>query len=402
MAFLLLPGMPFTLAFGCLSYFSEFSRPMAGIYIHIPFCRKACNYCNFHFSTSLNQKEPVLKAIYEELEIRKDFLKAAPLETIYWGGGTPSLLSYDEISRIFERIAQLYGLDQLQECTLEANPDDLNKDFLKQLRRSPINRFSMGVQSFRDEDLRYMNRAHDAEQADYAIKAAQDAGFENITIDLIYGTPGLSDEAWKHNLLKMASLDIPHFSAYALTVEEKTALEYAIRKGRQAPVDQEQSARQLELLMDFAPGIGYEQYEISNFARDGRYALHNTNYWRGVPYLGIGPSAHSFDGRVRVANIANNALYTQNIQQRSPLSEEEQLTPEQRLNEYIMTGLRTMWGCNLDYISAEWGAGAAMALKNNSQAFQEQGWLLLDAENHMKLSLRGRLFADHIASELFV
>lgn len=375
---------------------------MAGIYIHIPFCRKACNYCNFHFSTSLNQKDGVLQAIEEELQLRQDFLHAEPIESIYWGGGTPSLLSYDEISRIFDKIERIYGLDNLKECTLEANPDDLHTHFLKQLRHSPINRFSMGVQSFRDEDLRYMNRAHDAEQADYAIKAAQDAGFENITIDLIYGTPGLSDEAWKHNLLKMASLDIPHFSAYALTVEEKTALEYAIRKGRQAPVDQEQSARQLELLMDFAPSIGYEQYEISNFARHKQYALHNTNYWRGVPYLGLGPSAHSFDGKTRVANIANNALYVQGILKGVPLTEVEQLTAEQRLNEYLMTGLRTMWGCNLDFITKQWGSAVAANLQKSSQPFLERGWLFFDTENNVKLSRQGRLFADHIASELFV
>lgn len=375
---------------------------MAGIYIHIPFCRQACNYCNFHFSTSLNQKEVVLQAILRELDIRRDVLQAAPVETVYFGGGTPSLLSYDNISRIFDQIEQTYGLAYLKECTLEANPDDLSKEFLKELRRTPINRFSIGIQSFRDEDLTYMNRAHNAAQADYAIKAAQDAGFENITIDLIYGTPGLSDADWKFNLLKMASLDIPHFSAYALTVEEKTALEYAIRKGKQAPVDVEQSAQQLEILMDFAPQIGYEQYEISNFARNGQYALHNTNYWRGIPYLGIGPSAHSFDGTVRTANINNNALYAQNMLLGNPMIEEERLTPEERFNEYIMTGLRTIWGCNMGRIAIEWGAAAVAGIMKSSETFIEKDWLLFDLEGNMKLTKSGRLFADHIASEFFL
>jgi oxygen-independent coproporphyrinogen-3 oxidase len=375
---------------------------MAGIYIHIPFCRKACNYCNFHFSTSLKQKDTVLEAIGKELSLRRAFLMGAAIETIYFGGGTPSLLSYDELSRMFEQIDRLYGLSSVKECTLEANPDDINKNYLKELRRSPINRFSMGVQSFRDEDLRYMNRAHNATQADYAIKATQDAGYERITIDLIYGTPGLTNADWKDNLNLMNKLNIRHFSAYALTVEEKTALDYAIRKGRQAPVDQEQSAQQLEILMDFAAEQGFEQYEISNFAKQEQYALHNTNYWRGISYLGIGPSAHSFDGKQRIANVANNALYAQNMLAGNPLYESEQLSPEESCNEYIMTSLRTMWGCDLDRIAMEWGSDAASKIKKSSQPFVEKDWLLMKSNNLLLLSREGKLFADHIAAALFV
>lgn len=375
---------------------------MAGIYIHIPFCRKACNYCNFHFSTSLKQKDAVLQAINKELSLRRDFLKEEAVQTIYFGGGTPSLLSYDELSRIFEQIDRLYGLSSLKECTLEANPDDINKHFLRELRRSPVNRFSMGVQSFRDEDLRYMNRAHNATQADYAIKATQDAGYERITIDLIYGTPGLTNADWKDNLNLMNKLNIRHFSAYALTVEEKTALDYAIRKGRQAPVDQEQSAQQLEILMDFAAEQGFEQYEISNFAKQEQYALHNTNYWRGISYLGVGPSAHSFDGKQRIANVANNALYAGNMLSGNPLTETEQLSPEQSCNEYIMTSLRTIWGCDLCRIEAEWGAAAAARVKKSSAPFLEKGWLLMKSNTLLLLSREGKLFADHIAAALFV
>ncbi|GAA4449623.1 radical SAM family heme chaperone HemW [Rurimicrobium arvi] len=378
-------------------------QSMAGIYIHIPFCRKACNYCNFHFSTSLSQKQEVVTAIIRELEIRKDFLEGAPIETLYLGGGTPSLLSYDDLSRIFEAAQRQFNLDTLRECTLEANPDDLTPSFLRDLRRTPVNRFSIGVQSFRDDDLKYMNRAHNASQAEYSIKASQDAGFELITIDLIYGTPGLDDAAWKQNLAMVSELSIPHFSAYALTVEEKTALHHSIAKGKQAPVDPEQSAAQLELLMDLAPAMGFEQYEISNFAKNGQYAVHNTNYWRGVPYLGIGPSAHSFDGkRRRVANIANNALYTKAMLHKKPLTEEETLTEEQQLNEYLMTSLRTIWGMDLKHIEDSWGISAVKAIKKNSQIFLEKKWLSETVEYKLRLTNAGRLFADHIASELFV
>ena len=316
---------------------------MAGIYIHIPFCRKACTYCNFHFSTSLGQKDDMLEAIARELIMQKDFLEAASVETIYFGGGTPSLLSAEELLRIFDLIEKHYDISKLQECTLEANPDDLNPQYIQQLKRTPVNRFSIGVQSFFDSDLKYMNRAHSAQQADYAIKAAQDGGFEKLTIDLIYGTPGLSLGAWQENLEKVKNLSIPHFSAYALTVEEGTALHHAIRQKKQKPVDQEQSAVQFEYLMEFAPQIGFEQYEISNFASKGQYALHNTNYWKGIPYLGIGPSAHSFDGKNRRSNIANNSKYLKGILQEKKLDfEEELLSQTQRINEYIMTSIRTI------------------------------------------------------------
>lgn len=376
---------------------------MAGIYIHIPFCRKACTYCNFHFSTSLGQKEDMLRAIAWEIEHQKDYLKGATIETIYFGGGTPSLLSSDEIAHIIELIGRHYNIDNIKECTLEANPDDLNTKYLHSLKRStPINRFSIGVQSFFDADLKYMNRVHNAQEADYAIKAAQDAGFEKLTIDLIYGTPGLSNGAWLDNLAKVATLKIPHFSAYALTVEEGTALHHNINKKKQKPVDNEQSAQQFELLMQYAPAMGFEQYEISNFAAEGNYAVHNTNYWKGIPYLGIGPSAHSFDGQNRQNNIANNSLYIKNIlQEKSLLTELEHLKLTQKINEYIMTSIRTMWGCDLNKIGAEWGNEWIKIIQQESQVFIEDKRMILE-NGVLKLSNKGKLFADHIAATLFV
>lgn len=342
----------------------------------------------------------MLKAIQWELEHERAYLKGEKIETVYFGGGTPSLLSAEELLSVFDTIGRYYDLNSLKECTLEANPDDLNAKYIQSLKSTPINRFSIGVQSFFDSDLKYMNRAHSAQEADYAIKAAQDAGFEKLTIDLIYGTPGLSNLAWLENLAKVEALSIPHFSAYALTVEEGTALHYAINSKKQSPVDHEQSAQQLELLMQYAPAMGFEQYEISNFASKGQYALHNTNYWKGIPYLGIGPSAHSFDGKNRRSNIANNSLYIKAIMDKNPVYDIEYLTDVQRLNEYIMTSLRTMWGSSLQKIELSWGARAASDLKKASQIFIEKKWLTQENETIL-LTDEGRLFADHIASELF-
>lgn len=343
----------------------------------------------------------MLRAIIWEIENQKNYLQDASIETIYFGGGTPSLLSADELAQIFACIEKHFDISTLKECTLEANPDDLSTAYIRSLKSTPINRFSIGVQSFFDADLTYMNRAHNAQEADYAIKAAQDAGFEKLTIDLIYGTPGLSNLAWLENLNKMQELSIPHFSAYALTVEEGTALHRHILQKKQSPIDNEQSAQQFELLMDYAPAFGYEQYEISNFASENHYALHNTNYWKGVPYLGIGPSAHSFDGRERRSNIANNSTYLKSIFNNNQLDcSIEVLTDHQKLNEYLMTSLRTIWGCDLHKIEQEWGAQEVAILKKESQIFIEKKWMIIDQQT-MKLSKEGRLFADHIASELF-
>lgn len=375
---------------------------MAGIYIHIPFCKQACTYCNFHFSTSLKLKDEVLKAILHELEMQKNYLQGATVETIYFGGGSPSLLSADEIKRIFGQIEKYYPIHNIKEFTLEANPDDLSAQYLKELKSTPVTRFSIGTQSFHDSDLKYMNRAHNAQEADRAIKAAQDAGFTNLTIDLIYGTPGLSDANWRYNLAKVAELQVPHFSSYALTVEEGTLLHHNINSKKAQPVNADQSARQFEILMEQAEAMGYEHYEISNLAKPGHYAVHNTNYWRGLSYLGIGPSAHSFDGKNRRWNISNNALYTKGLLLNNQLVyEEEMLSPVQHLNEYIMTSLRTMWGCDLSKIEKDWDTEYAKKILEDSYEHREKKWLV-EKDNKLILTPAGKLFADRIAGDLFV
>ena len=282
---------------------------MAGIYIHIPFCRQACHYCNFHFSTSLKYKDEVIAAILCELEMRKDYLQGAEITSIYLGGGTPSLLGQADIEQIFNQISRLFSLANPIEITLEANPDDLSPQKVKMLRTTPINRFSIGIQSFFEEDLQFMNRAHNAEEAVKCIQEVQRAGFENITIDLIYGAPTTTDQHWVQNLQIALDLRVPHISSYCLTVEEKTALAHFVATGKVSELDENQAERQFTMLVRTLESAGFDHYEISNFALPGRYAQHNTGYWMGMPYLGVGPSAHSFDGLSRQWNVANNAAY---------------------------------------------------------------------------------------------
>lgn len=374
----------------------------AGIYIHIPFCKQACVYCNFHFSTSLRYKDEMVDAIQRELEMQAGQLAGVPIGTLYFGGGTPSLLSADEINRLAETVQRNYNAGNIAECTLEANPDDLDKNYIKALGSTPVNRLSIGVQSFFDRDLLYMKRAHSAQEADYAIKAAQDRGLTNISIDLIYGTPGLTDKDWTNNLDKVKELGVQHFSAYALTVEERTALYSDILKKKSAPVDPEQASGQFDILSERAAMMGYEHYEISNLALPGHYAMHNTNYWRGLPYLGIGPSAHSFDGhRARRWNVANNQQYLKSILQDNKVPfEEEHLTDVQVLNEYIMTSLRTMWGCDLGLIAQKYGADAVKTMLHEAEEHLEKGRIYVQ-DDKMILTQKGRLFADGIAGDLF-
>lgn len=371
---------------------------MAGIYIHIPFCKQACNYCNFHFSTSLKYKEEVVQSICRELELRKDYLSGAPIETVYFGGGTPSLLTEKELAAIWEAIYRHYTLD-LKECTLEANPDDVHDDFLSMLRHTPVDRLSMGVQSFEESDLRFMHRAHTAGEAEAAIKRAQDAGYSNLTIDLIYGTPGLTDKLWMENMQKAIRFGIPHISAYALTVEENTLLAHQVGKGKVPAPMNEQAAHQFEMMTAYLAAAGFDHYEISNFALPGQYAVHNTNYWKGVPYLGIGPSAHSFDQVSRQWNVANNALYVKGVQSGMLHAEKEVLSVADQINEYMLTTLRTMWGMDRQYIAARFGKEYLAALEEKIQPFigdrvQQKG------EQYI-LTSAGKLFADGIAADLF-
>ncbi|MEM8528095.1 MAG: radical SAM family heme chaperone HemW [Bacteroidota bacterium] len=372
---------------------------MAGLYIHIPFCKQACHYCNFHFSTSLKYKSEMVNAICQEIELQKDYLQGAPLETIYFGGGTPSLLSQAELEQIFERINRFHSVVEQPEITLEANPDDLSRTKLQELAASPINRLSIGIQSFAEADLQAMNRAHNAEEAKNCILWAKEMGFENLTIDLIYGSPTTSDAIWEKNLEQAIAFDIPHISSYCLTVEPQTALDYFVRVGKAQPIDEAQANRQFEFLIQYLQCNGFVHYEISNFAKPNSFACHNSNYWKGVPYLGIGPSAHSFNGESRQWNIAHNAKYLKALQEDGIAFEQEILTSEQRYNEYVMTGLRTIWGCDLKEIRS-FGAAYETHFLKAIHPFLADEKVLRNGENYV-LSTSGKHLADGIAMELF-
>lgn len=372
---------------------------MAGIYLHIPFCKKACNYCDFHFSTQHDLKSDLLAAMRKELVLRKEYLESQTIETIYFGGGTPSLLSADELMSLVGLITELHEVSKDAEITLEANPDDLTLEKLKEYKRyTPINRFSIGIQSFHERDLLYMNRAHNAQEALTSIKRAQDFGFENLTIDLIYGTPGLTDEDWLFNLDKVGELMLPHFSAYALTVEPKTALEHKIRKGLTAPLDEGQAASQFRLMSKRAESIGFEHYEISNFAKPGHRSRHNSNYWAGVPYLGVGPSAHSFIGNTRQWNVSNNPKYTKSLLIDGILpSESEILTADNLYHETVMTRLRTSDGLGLTQIK-----GYESHFLKQAEQFLSEGFMKEINPGQYALTLEGRFLADGIIAELFL
>lgn len=374
---------------------------MPGIYLHIPFCKKACHYCDFHFSTSIQYKTELLRAMHSELKIQKAYLQNQPVETIYFGGGTPSLLSADEIECFIDEITKLFSVQTDVEITVEANPDDLTPQKVKELRQTNINRFSIGIQSFFEEDLVWMNRAHHAPEAESAVKRVQDAGFENITADLIYGYPLLTREKWETNILKIIKLDIPHVSAYAMTVEPATALASFIRTGEQKAMDENQAAEHFVMLTESLQASGFEHYEISNFAKPGRYSRHNSNYWKGVIYLGIGPSAHSFNGDVRQWNISNNALYMQALAKNNIPAEQEILTIPNRVNEYIMTSLRTIWGIDLAKIGDTFGPDYRRQLEDALSEFLDKNQVVLNGQV-LTLTAEGKLFADHIASQLFV
>ena len=372
---------------------------MAGIYIHIPFCKQACYYCDFHFSTSLKYKDELLAAILNEIGLQKNYLDGEEIETIYFGGGTPSLLSADEINLIIGTITKLHVVNSTAEITLEANPDDLDIAKLRALRQTNINRLSIGIQSFFDEDLAWMNRVHKGDEAEACVKRAQDIGFENITLDLIYGYPLLNDQKWKHNLNKVFELEVPHVSTYSMTVEPRTALASFINKKKQPAMDDQQSAEQFILLMNAMNTKGFEHYEISNFCQPGHYSKHNANYWKGVKYLGIGPSAHSFNHEARQWNVANNAKYISALQKDEIPVEMEVLTETNRLNEYIMTSLRTMWGLDLKIVEKIAG-GASPVLLKAAVGFFEREWII-QKDDTICLSPKGKLYADKIASEMF-
>lgn len=374
---------------------------MAGLYIHIPFCRQKCHYCNFFSVATKKHRIEIFDALKQELLLQRDYLHGAKFETIYFGGGTPSLYRPGQLQEIITLADEIFGIADDSEITIEANPDDISREWLGELKSTQINRLSIGLQSLHDEDLKYLNRVHTAKEAVKCVELASKSGFENLSIDFIYGIPTLSDEKWQQNLEWAASLKIPHVSAYALTVEPGTALDHFIRKGKYRPVSDTKAEAQFLFMTNFLQQNGYEHYEISNLALPGKYARHNTAYWSGEKYLGVGPSAHSFDGRSRQWNVSSIKGYIEGMHNRKPDFERELLTESQRLNEYIMTSIRTMWGMDVEKIRLEFG--------EQKHAHVMQGLAMLQRDDFFKnygekivLTSKGRLFADRIASDLFV
>lgn len=374
----------------------QIPQPLAGLYFHIPFCHRACTYCDFHFSTSLRTKGPVLAAMRKELEARVDELEGASLGSVYFGGGTPGMLSPGELGGLLDVVRRLAPVQPDAEITLEANPEDVSAASLDAWQRLGINRVSLGIQSFRDDRLRWMNRSHDAARSHRSIGLVSAAGLRTWTIDLIYGLPGMDLAEWEEQLAIALGHGMPHLSAYCLTVETRTALHHQVAAGRvHLPADGEQAA-QFGHLIARMEASGLVQYEISNFGKEGHFAMHNTNYWRGVPYLGIGPAAHSFNGVRRRWNVANNVRYADTVEKGACHWEEETLTPVQQLNERLFTGLRTMWGVGLAELGDRF-------LQDNAKAIGR--YLALDElqvrDGRLMLTPKGRHFADRIASDLF-
>ncbi|MDH7912056.1 radical SAM family heme chaperone HemW [Winogradskyella sp. SYSU M77433] len=372
---------------------------MAGIYIHIPFCKQACHYCDFHFSTSLKKKDDLVKALVKEIELRKAEFNNTKVQTIYFGGGTPSLLTNEELQLLIDSVYKNYEVIEHPEITLEANPDDLSKDRIVELSQSPINRLSIGVQSFFEADLKLMNRAHNAEEAKACIEEAIKY-FDNITLDLIYGIPGASNQQWIENIELALGYGVPHVSSYALTVEPKTALASFIKKGVIDDVDDEQAHEQFHILKDKLEASGFVHYELSNFGKEGFFSKNNSAYWQGKSYIGIGPSAHSFNGKQRGWNVSNNSKYIKSIQQDQLPIEKETLSLTDRYNEYVMTGLRTIWGVSLDKVESDFGLSYKEYLKEQSKTFINQHLLYIDDE-HIRVTKKGQFLSDGIASELF-
>lgn len=373
---------------------------MAGIYIHIPFCKQKCHYCNFYSLASIKYIDDVVKAIGKELVLAKNYLQTKSVSTIYFGGGTPSLLSLKHLEYIFGVIEKNYIVDDDAEITLEANPDDLNKEKIKGLLKTPINRLSIGVQSFYDEELKYLNRSHSSKTAQNVIHRVRDAGIENLTIDLIYGIPVSTDESWRSNLQMCFDMKIPHISCYALTVEPNTALDVFIRNKKMKPVSDEKIINQFNILTAAIKKQGYQQYEISNFCRDKQYAKHNTGYWFGEPYLGVGPSAHSYNTISRRWNIANIISYLSSIEKGDIPFDEEVLDEKQRYDEYIMTRLRTQWGVALQALQNDFGTAKKEFFNKKISKFITSGHII-DSGDVFTFSDKGKLISDHVISELF-
>lgn len=375
---------------------------MAGIYLHIPYCKQKCHYCNFYSFASSLFRDDFVNSLLEEIDLRKDYLNDKSINTIYFGGGTPSLLSVNEINRIVEKIEECFNVKVNAEITLEANPDDLTEDKLKALKNeTAVNRLSMGVQSFFSDDLVYLNRVHDGNEARKSIELSLKTGFSNMTIDLIYGIPTLTENKWKENLDIFFSYNLPHLSSYSLTIEPKTALSTLIRKGKMKNPDEEQSIEHFKILIEKTAQKDFIHYEISNFAKEGFYSKHNSIYWLGGHYVGFGPSAHSFNGFSRQWNVSNMKKYIEADRIEKIVAEKEILTNEQQFNEYVMTSLRTSWGCDTVHIENVFGKNFAQRLINDMKPFIAEKKVKAVGTGYF-LTNYGKLFADGIAAELFL
>ena len=372
---------------------------MAGLYIHVPFCTKRCLYCDFFSNTDMGYKAPYLQALTKEMALRASYLRGEPIETIYFGGGTPSQLAADDFKPIFEAIHRHFSVASDAEITLEANPDDLTPSYIYSLRSLPFNRLSMGIQSFHDDDLRLLNRRHTASQAIEAVDRCQQAGLTNLSIDLIYGLPRQTAEAWEDNVAKALALQVPHLSAYHLTYEEGTALYRLMEQGSVKPIDEELSLRLFEILMDRLAEAGYAHYEISNFAKPGYYARHNSSYWTGKSYLGLGPSAHSYNGEERSWNAASLPIYIKGIAEGHPALEKEELDLPTRYNDYVITRLRTEWGISLDELASQFGQRWQAYCLQQARPAMERKWLE-QKEGTLRLTREGIFVSDGIMSDL--
>lgn len=373
---------------------------MAGIYIHIPFCRQACYYCDFHFSVNQQVRGEMMDALVQELILQQDYIQGERIETIYWGGGTPSLLTAPEISSVFDTIQSVYSVSPQAEITLEANPDDLTPLKLKELKQAGINRLSIGIQTFNSQQLKSLNRIHDGTSAVKSFYDAREAGFNNISIDLMYSLPGETIQEWKRDIVQAVALAPDHISCYSLTIEAKTAFGKWAATGKLKPESDDVSARHLELLMDELQLAGYEHYEISNFAKPGYYSNHNSSYWRGAHYLGVGPSAHSFNGVSRQFNVSNNHAYLKALQAGAIPFEKEMLAREDKINEYILTTLRTSWGTDISLLKIQYGYDLISENKEYISELLNNQLITLEHDT-LKLTNTGKLLADKISSDLF-
>jgi oxygen-independent coproporphyrinogen-3 oxidase len=374
---------------------------MAGIYIHIPFCKKLCFYCDFYHVISSDDNHAFVDALLKESLMRQDYLGTETVSTIYFGGGTPSVFSIKELSTILNQIYKLFRVEEKCEITIELNPDDVSPGYLEGLKNLNINRISLGIQSWRDSDLKMLNRRHSSAQAAMALKETVKKGFENITIDLIYGIPGMGTKDWASNLDFSFSFDIKHLSAYHLTFEPGTVFGKMLEKGLISEIDEEESAAQFSMLIEKTESEGYIHYEISNFGKPGYFSIHNSNYWKQVIYLGLGPSAHSFNGYSRQWNIRDLKGYIKSVNAGKKVYESEELDTKARFNEYIMTSLRTMWGIDLDYVEKIFEKEGYDYVVNLSAKFKEYGLMKQDKKT-LILTNQGKMISDNIISEFMM